>query len=109
MFRPLVSPTTYRRAVFLLLGAVIFTPYALIVALIVGMFAAAQEDVAGVIATGLVAAAIGAVPPFLGGTRELEIAAAHALLGVDLPAHDRNRPLTREARLRAPCGSVCTC
>ncbi|WP_250004496.1 sensor histidine kinase [Actinoplanes sp. M2I2] len=65
------------------------------------MFLAAEEDLAGIVATGLVAAAVAAVPPFLGGTRELEIAAARALLEVDLPAHDRNRPLAREARLRA--------
>ena len=101
MLRPLISATTYRRAVFLLLGAVVLTPYALILALIVGMFAGDGEDLPGLIATGLVAAAVGAVPPFLGGTRELEIAAARALLGVDLPGHDRTRPLARESRLRA--------
>ncbi|MCY1139541.1 histidine kinase [Actinoplanes sp. Pm04-4] len=101
MFRPLISATTYRRAVFLLLGAVVALPYVLVGALIVGMFAGADEDLPGIIATGVVAAAIAAVPPFLGGTRELEIAAARSLLGVDLPAHDRNRPMARETRVRA--------
>ncbi|WP_250035356.1 sensor histidine kinase [Paractinoplanes maris] len=101
MLRPLVSATTYRRAVFLLLGAVVLLPYALIGFLIAGMFLSAREDVAGVVVTGLVAAAVAAVPPFLGGTRELEIAAARALLGVDLPAHDRRRPMARETRMRA--------
>ncbi|MGK5685371.1 sensor histidine kinase [Actinoplanes sp. URMC 104] len=86
---------------FLLLGAVILLPYALIGALLAGMVAGPREDLPGVVVTGLVAAAVAAVPPFLGGTRELEIAAARALLDVDLPAPDRGRPLARETRIRA--------
>jgi signal transduction histidine kinase len=60
-----------------------------------------SDNVAGVLATALVAAAVAAVPPFLGGTRELEITAARALLGVPLPDHDRSRPPARESRVRA--------
>jgi signal transduction histidine kinase len=48
-----------------------------------------------------VAAAIAAVPPFLSGTRELEIAAARALLRADLPEHEPPGPLPMETRLRA--------
>ncbi|MEV4345662.1 histidine kinase [Actinoplanes sp. NPDC049596] len=52
------------------------------------------------VVTALVAAAVALVPPFLGGTRELEISAARALLQVDLPAPAPGR-LPLETRLRA--------
>jgi signal transduction histidine kinase len=94
---PLVRVTTYRRAVHLLLGAVILLPYVLLGVVLVRMVA---DATANLLLAG-VAAAIAAVPPFLGGTRELEIAAARALLGVDLPAQDSGRPLATETRLRA--------
>lgn len=93
--------TTYRRGVFLLLGAVVLLPYVLVAALLVQASAASGENTAGAYVAGAFALAVAAIPPFLGGTRELEITAARALLGVDLPAHDRNRPLARETRLRS--------
>ena len=76
-------------------------PYVLTAALVAQMLAGADENVAGTIATAAVAVVIAAVPPFLGGTRELEIAATRALLGVDLPGHDRTRPMALETRMRA--------
>jgi signal transduction histidine kinase len=94
---PLTRATTYRRAVHLLLGAVILLPYVLLGGVLARMVA---DDRANLILAA-VAAAIAAVPPFLGGTRELEIAAARALLGVDLPAQDTTRPPVMETRLRA--------
>jgi signal transduction histidine kinase len=94
---PLIRASTYRRAVHLLLGAVILLPYVLLGGVLVRMVA----DATATLLIAAVAAAIAAVPPFLGGTRELEIAAARALLGVDLPAHDGTRPLATETRLRA--------
>ncbi|GID28437.1 sensor histidine kinase [Paractinoplanes brasiliensis] len=93
--------TTYRRGVFLLLGAVVLLPYTLVAVLLAQAYQASGENVAGAFSAGAVALVVAAIPPFLGGTRELEITAARALLGADLPAHDRDHPLTREARLRS--------
>ena len=93
--------TTYRRGVFLLLGAVILLPYALAAGLLAQTIVTSGDNVAGALVTLAVAVAVAVVPPFLGGTRELEIAAARGLLGADLPDHDRGRPLAREARLRS--------
>ena len=98
---PLVRAGTYRRAVFLLLGAVILLPYLLLTGLLARMVALQSGDRAGVLLVAVVAAAIVLVPPFLAGTRELEIAAARALLGVDLPEHGPPGPIALETRLRA--------
>jgi signal transduction histidine kinase len=97
LLAPLIRASTYRRAVHLLLGAVILLPYVLLGGVLVRMVADATANL--IIAA--VAAAIVAIPPFLGGTRELEIAAARALLGVGLPPQDGTRPLATETRLRA--------
>jgi signal transduction histidine kinase len=97
---PLVRASTYRRAVYLLLGAVILLPYLLLATLLGRMLIEPQNRGAAVLIA-VATAAIAAVPPFLGGTRELEIAAVRALLGVDLPPPDPGRPLARETRLRA--------
>lgn len=101
LLRPLIRAGTYRRAVFLLLGAVILLPYLLLITVLARMVAQDSADrvVALLIAT--IAAAIAAVPPFLSGTRELEIAAARALLRADLPDHEPPGPLPMETRLRA--------
>lgn len=101
MLRPLITAATYRRAVFLLLGAVLALPYTLGLGLLVRAVTADPEHWAGNLPIVLVAGVVALVPPFLGGTRELEIAAARALLGVDLPGHDRGHRLPRESRLRA--------
>ncbi|GIE95142.1 sensor histidine kinase [Paractinoplanes rishiriensis] len=86
-----------RRAVFLLLGAVVLLPCALVAGVLVQ--AVRAGDPGGLI-TGLVALTAAAVPPFLAGTRELEIAATRALLGTDLPPPEPGRPAL-ETRLRA--------
>jgi signal transduction histidine kinase len=99
LLRPLVRGSTYRRAVFLMLGAVILLPYVLLVTVLARMLVAESANRAAVLLIAAVAAAIAAVPPFLGGTRELEIAAARALLQVELP--EGHGPLARETRLRS--------
>lgn len=100
LLRPLVRATTYRRVVFLLLGGVLLLPYALGAGLLAQTVADDAADRAGALAVTLFAALIAAVPPFLAGTRELEIAAARALLGADLPGSGRAGPLALETRLR---------
>ncbi|WIM93826.1 histidine kinase [Actinoplanes oblitus] len=101
MLRPLASAVTYRRAVFLLLGAVLALPYTLGTGLLVRAITAEPGNWANNVPAALAAAAIALIPPFLGGTRELEIAAVRSLLGVDLPGHDRGHRMERETRLRA--------
>jgi signal transduction histidine kinase len=99
LLRPLVRASTYRRAVFLLLGAVILLPYLLLAVVLGRMLAEDSANRAAELLIAAVAAAVAAVPPFLAGTRELEIAAVRALLKVDLPEHAGPPPL--ETRLRA--------
>jgi signal transduction histidine kinase len=96
---PLVSSTTFRRAVHLVLGGVILLPYVLLATGFVQMFA--EPDVPRVPVGVLVAvtAAIGIVPPFLPAMRALEISAARSLLGVDLPEPRTDPPWN--ARWRA--------
>ncbi|WP_330186322.1 histidine kinase [Dactylosporangium sp. AC04546] len=81
----LVRGSTYRRGVFLLLGGVLLLPYALLVAAFARAFAEPGAPRAVIAALAAVTAAIGLVPPFLRGTRALEITAARWLLGADLP------------------------
>jgi signal transduction histidine kinase len=101
LLRPLIRARTYRRAVHLLLGAVILLPYVLLATVLAQMVESDADDRAAAVLIAVAASAIAVVPPFLGGTRELEIAAARALLGVDLPAHPHGGPLALETRLRA--------
>ncbi|GIF03207.1 sensor histidine kinase [Actinoplanes siamensis] len=101
MLRPLVTAATYRRAVFLLLGAVLALPYTMGLGLAVRAVGADPEHWTGTFWAVLLAAAIALVPPFLGGTRDLEIAAARSLLGVPLPIPGRGHRLERDTRLRA--------
>ncbi|GAA0806834.1 sensor histidine kinase [Spirilliplanes yamanashiensis] len=96
---PLVRASTYRRAVHLLLGAVILLPYALLGALLWQVLTGPGGGRAGGLLVAAAAVALAAVPPFLGGTRELELAAARQLLGVDLPDTPPGR-LPLETRLR---------
>lgn len=99
IFAPLVSRTTFRRAVHLVLGGVILLPYVLLATGFVQMFA--EPDVPRVPVGVLVAVtvAIGVVPPFLPAMRALEISAARSLLGVDLPEPRADPPWN--ARWRA--------
>ncbi|MGW5666546.1 sensor histidine kinase [Micromonospora sp. NPDC003776] len=99
--RPLVRGSTWRRGVFLLLGGVLALPYALLAATFVQMLG--NDGVPRPVGFGLllVGAAIAAVPVFLAGSRALEIAAARALLAVDLPEPAVGHRVDRETRLRA--------
>ncbi|HEX5596494.1 MAG TPA: histidine kinase dimerization/phosphoacceptor domain-containing protein, partial [Micromonosporaceae bacterium] len=96
---PLISGTTYRRGVHLLLGGVILLPYVLLVEAFIQMIdeASTPRVLVGLLLAASLAIAV--APAFLGGTRALEIAAARALLDVDLPDPAGARP-DREARLR---------
>jgi signal transduction histidine kinase len=100
---PLVSATTYRRGVHLLLGAVILLPYVLLGATFTRMLTddASPRPLTLLILVATVA--IGTVPAFLRGTRALEIAAARLLLDADLPEPPAGRParLALETRIRA--------
>ncbi|MFE9958210.1 sensor histidine kinase [Micromonospora sp. NPDC005299] len=98
---PLVRGSTWRRAVFLLLGGVLALPYALLAAAFAQLLG--NADVPRPVGAGLllVAAGLAAVPVFLAGSRALEIAAARALLAVDLPEPAPGHRIDRETRLRA--------
>ncbi|MFI6456695.1 sensor histidine kinase [Streptosporangium amethystogenes] len=102
--RPLVSGATYRQGVHLLLGGVLLLPYVLVAVLFVRMFTVPDAPYGLLLLVLALAVVIGVVPPFLRGTRALEIAAARALLGVALPdpavTAESGRE-TWETRLRA--------
>ncbi|MEH0824091.1 MULTISPECIES: sensor histidine kinase [unclassified Micromonospora] len=98
---PLVRASTCRRGVFLLLGGVLALPYALLAGTFVQLLTRGEVPRLLVFALMVVAAAIGAVPFFLDGSRALEVAAARALLGVPLPEPATGHPADRETRLRA--------
>ncbi|KKK04483.1 sensor histidine kinase [Micromonospora sp. HK10] len=98
---PLVRASTWRRAVFLLLGGVLALPYGLLAVAFAQLLGG--PGVPRPIGFGLllVAVALAAVPVFLAGSRALEIAAARALLAVDLPEPVPGHRTDRETRLRA--------
>jgi signal transduction histidine kinase len=96
---PLVRGSTYRRGVHLLLGGVILLPYALLALAFARMLADPGTPVAATLSLAAAAVLIAVVPAFLSGTRSLEIAAARALLGVDLPDPPPGAA-TRETRVR---------
>lgn len=98
---PLVTASTWRRGVFLLLGGVLALPYVLLVVTFAQMFAQDEVPLALVLALLVLAAGIAAVPLFLDGPRALEIAAARSLLGVDLPDPAPGHSADRETRLRS--------
>ncbi|MFC7550266.1 sensor histidine kinase [Plantactinospora sp. GCM10030261] len=100
VFAPLVSGSTYRRAVFLLLGGVLLLPYLMLAAVFWQMLTTAEVPLGPVISLLAVAAVIAATPVFLAGSRALEIAAARSLLDVELPDPVPGRPIDRETRLR---------
>ncbi|SCG45232.1 Histidine kinase [Micromonospora siamensis] len=101
MLGPLVRVSTWRRAVFLLLGGVLALPYALLAATFAQLFTRDAVPLPMVVGLLLVAVVIAAVPVFLHGSRTLEIAAARALLAVELPEPPAGHRLDRETRLRA--------
>ncbi|WP_248963426.1 sensor histidine kinase [Sphaerisporangium perillae] len=96
--RPLVSGATYRRGVHLLLGGVLLLPYVLVAVLFAGMFTVPDAPYGLLVLVLALVVVIGVVPPFLRGTRALEIVAARALLGVPLPDPPVTAESGREAR-----------
>jgi len=99
--RPLVRRSTYLRGVYLLLGAVVLLPYVLLATAFVQLLSDPNVPVAAALSLLVVALLIVGVPPFLAGTRALEIVAARSLLDVDLPDPVSGGRLDRETRLRA--------
>ncbi|MCX4386518.1 histidine kinase [Micromonospora peucetia] len=98
---PLVAGSTWRRGVFLLLGGVLVLPYVLLAVAFAQLLTQSDAPRPLVLALLLVAATIATVPVFLDGPRALEIAAARALLGVDLPDPAPGHAVDRETRLRS--------
>lgn len=77
--------TTYRRVGFLLLGAVLVLPYGLLALIFREAWRSPGAPRGAVVVLALTCLGIALVPPFLSGTRAVEIAAARWLLAVDLP------------------------
>ncbi|MGC5020257.1 hypothetical protein [Micromonospora sp. DT47] len=106
---PLVRGSTWRRGVFLLLGGVLVLPYVLLAATFVQILTRGEVPRPLVFPLLAVALAIATAPVFLDGSRALEIAAARALLAVDLPEPAAGHPVDRETRPSSPvrgCGKV---
>lgn len=104
MVAPLVSGVTYRRGVHLLLGGVLLLPYVLVAVAFAQMLTTPRTPRGIVLPVLAVAVVVASVPPFLRGTRALEIVAARSLLGVPLPdppAMAESRRADRETRMRA--------
>lgn len=111
---PLVSTSTYRRWVYLLLGGVLLLPYVLLGVAFTQMLRSDSPRALSLLLLGLTAV-IACAPAFLSATRALETAAARALLEVDLPDPVADPP-ELETRLRSAlwfavhlaCGGVIT-
>jgi signal transduction histidine kinase len=97
---PLVSGSTYRRGVHLLLGGVLLLPYLLLGVAFTQLLRSETPLVLGLLLLAVTAVIVGA-PAFLRATRTLETVAARSLLEVDLPDPDTFRPPALEARLRS--------
>jgi signal transduction histidine kinase len=95
----LVSGSTYRRGVYLLLGGILLLPYVLLGVAFTQMLRSDSQRVLALLLIGLTAV-IACAPAFLGATRALETAAARALLEVDLPDPVADPP-ELETRLRS--------
>jgi signal transduction histidine kinase len=100
VFAPLVRRSTYLRGVHLLLGAIVLLPYVLLGIAFAQLLTNPDVPRAASLVLLAVALTIAAVPPFLAGTRALEIVAARKLLDVNLPDPVEGAPLDRESRLR---------
>ena len=96
---PLVSGTTYRRGVYLLLGGVLLLPYVLLGIAFTQLLLSDSPRALSLLLLGM-ATVIACAPAFLGATRALETAAARTLLGVDLP-DPVDEPPALETRLRS--------
>ncbi|AYY15762.1 two-component sensor histidine kinase [Actinobacteria bacterium YIM 96077] len=98
VWAPLVSKSTFRRGIHLLLGGVILIPYLLLAFGFAQMYADPDVPVVPISVLVAVTVAIVAVPPFLPVMRGLEISAAQSLLDVGLPEPARHP--SWDARLR---------
>ncbi|WBB64815.1 histidine kinase [Micromonospora sp. WMMD812] len=98
---PLIAATTWRRGVFLLLGGVLVLPYVLLAVTFAQLFTGPAVPWPLSVGLLVVAVVIAVVPLLLDGSRALEVAAARALLGVDLPDPEPGHHGDRETRLRA--------
>ncbi|HEX5995748.1 MAG TPA: histidine kinase [Jiangellales bacterium] len=96
---PLVSGTTYRRGVYLLLGGVLVLPYVLLGIAFTQLLLSDSPRALSLLLLGM-ATVIAGAPAFLGATRALETAAARTLLGADLP-DPVDDPPALETRLRS--------
>ncbi|MDN5861222.1 MAG: histidine kinase [Pseudonocardia sp.] len=94
VFLPLVSGLTYRRYVHLLLGAVVALPYGALVWLFGTALAQGGLDPVAAVLLGAVSVGVGLGVLLVPGVRALEVTAARALLGADLPDPD---PATADA------------
>ncbi|GAA2587431.1 histidine kinase [Winogradskya consettensis] len=90
---------TYRRAAYLVLGGVLFLPYAMVTWGLVRVARDSETPAAVWVTLSVVTAVIGCAPPLLRGTRAVQVAAGRALLGVRLP--DPPEHIDAEARLRS--------
>jgi hypothetical protein len=102
---PLVRRSTYLRGVHLLLGAIVLLPYILLGIAFAQLLTNPDVPRAGSLVLLAVALTIAAVPPFLAGTRALEIVAARRLLDVNLPDPVDGAPSTANRGCPARCGS----
>ena len=98
---PLTSGLTYRRYVHLLLGAVVALPYGALVGLFYTAFTEGGLDPVAAAVLGTVAVAAGLGVLLVPGVRALEVTAARALLGADVPDPDPATADSWPARWRA--------
>lgn len=99
---PLVSASTVRAGVYLVIGGVLAGAYGTLAAGFVQMFADPATPRSVVVVLAVVTGAIVCTPPFLAPVRALEIAAVRTFLDVDAPdLPDLAGPLTVATRWRA--------
>jgi len=96
--RPLLSPATYRRGVYLLLGSVLLLPY-LVWAVATVLTLQTDGWRAGLLPLTLLVC--GGSAALLSAVRSLEIAAVRLLLDAELPAESAPGRLPTETRLRS--------
>ncbi|WP_187776155.1 sensor histidine kinase [Antrihabitans cavernicola] len=99
--RPLVRSSTYLRGVYLLLGGVVAIPYVALVAIFVhAMGQSSGGDLVLFVLLAAVTAVIAVIVPFVSAARTLEVVAARAFLGVELPDPEPTTQGSWESRWR---------
>ncbi|HEY2673011.1 MAG TPA: histidine kinase [Rugosimonospora sp.] len=101
VLNPLIRATTYRRAVFLLLGGVLVLPYVLLGVVAYRLLQDPAAPRGAAVAVTVVGVVVAAIPPLLSVCRTLESAAARSLLDVELPVPAAGERIDWETRLRA--------